>query len=143
MTDRIKVKVAVFLVLEREGKYLFSQRKNTGYRDGFYTVPAGHVDPGELPTIALVRESAEEIGIVLEKEDLEFVHVMFQEDVYSNFYFRARKWKGEPCNKEPEKCEEIRWASISELGDLVAPKVADALRDIENGILYSERDAEI
>lgn len=101
------------------------------------------MDPGEVPTIALVRESAEEIGIVLEKEDLEFVHVLFQEGVYSNFYFRARKWKGEPCNKEPEKCEEIRWASISGLGDLVVPKVADALRDIEKGIIYSECDDEV
>ena len=142
MEERLRIKVAVFLILEKDGKYLFSQRKNTGYRDGFYTVPSGHVDPGELPVAAMVREAGEEIHISLDQKDLDFVHVLFQQDSYIDFYFKARVWSGEPINGEPDKCSDLRWATLDELGELVVPKVAHALLAIERGVLYSEIDKE-
>ena len=55
--------VAVYLLLLREGHVLLLRRHNTGYEDGNYSVIAGHVDPGERVTQALVREAAEEAGI--------------------------------------------------------------------------------
>ncbi len=142
MIERLKVKVAVFLVWEREGKYLFSLRRNTGYRDGFYTVPSGHVDVGELPMSAMVREAEEEIGVVLKEEDLECVHSQFQKDVYADYYFRircdAQAFNGEAENKEPEKCGEVRWETLEELGDGVVLKVRYALECIEKRIFFSE-----
>ncbi len=69
-TERNKAVTAVYLILKREGKILIARRCNTGYQDGNYQLPAGHVDAGELPTEAMIREGNEEIGIVLKKDDV-------------------------------------------------------------------------
>lgn len=138
MTERLKVKSAVFLILERKGKYLFLQRKNTGYRDGFYSLPSGHVDVGEMPTEAMVREAKEEIGIECKEEDLVCVHALFERDNYADYYFTLCSYEGEPENKEPEKCGEVRWATLSELQGKVVEKVAQALSEHEKGSVFSQ-----
>ncbi|MGB1592331.1 MAG: NUDIX domain-containing protein, partial [Promethearchaeia archaeon] len=38
------------------GQVLLSRRLNTGFRDGQWGLPAGHVNPGESITAAAVRE---------------------------------------------------------------------------------------
>ena len=68
--------VAVYLLLLREGQVLLLRRHNTGYEDGKYSVIAGHVDPGERITQALIREAAEEAGIQLDAEEVHFVCVI-------------------------------------------------------------------
>lgn len=45
------------------------RRRGSGYYDGWYSVPAGHVEAGELPVDRLVREAREELGITLDKGD--------------------------------------------------------------------------
>ncbi len=141
-TERLRVRVAVYLVLEKDGKYLFAQRKNTDYREGFYSLPAGHVDPGELPTEAMIREAKEEIGVTIASSDLIFLHAMYRKDVYVNYFFTATKWQGEPTNMEPEKCGDLRWATLAELGDKVVEEVAAALLLIKQGIVFSEMSGE-
>jgi 8-oxo-dGTP diphosphatase len=138
MVERLRVKVAVFLLLEKQDKYLFSQRCNTGYADGLYSLPSGHVDPGEFPREAMVREAREEIGLDIDKEDLHLVHIMFVQDTYVEYYFKALQWKGEPINAEPEKCSDIRWASISEISNTMSKLVAVALNHIDKEELFSE-----
>lgn len=138
MAERIRVKSAVFLILEREGKYLFSQRKNTGYRDGFYSLPSGHVDVGEMPTEAVVREAKEEIGINCREEDLVCVHAMFERDNYADYYFMLRSYEGEPENLESEKCSEIYWGTLPEFEGKMVEKVERALRAFEGGVMFSQ-----
>jgi len=71
MKTRNKAIPASYLFLEKDGKILVARRCNTGYQDGKYQIPAGHVEMGELPTEALIRETKEEIGIDLNPADLE------------------------------------------------------------------------
>jgi 8-oxo-dGTP diphosphatase len=50
--------------LIREGdKALFVLRENTGYMDGKYSLPAGHVEAGESFIQAAIRETFEEVGL--------------------------------------------------------------------------------
>ena len=140
-TERLKVRVAVYLVLQQDGKYLFVQRKNTDYRNGFYSLPAGHVDRGELPTEAMVREAKEEIGVNIAPEDLRFAHVLYRRDIFVQYFFVATHWQGEPVNNEPEKCGDLRWSTLAELGDKVVEEVAAALSHIEQGVAFSEMES--
>ena len=67
----------VHLVLvNRAGRVLFGQRQNTGYEDGAWHLPSGHLEAGESVVAALIREAKEEVGIVIEERDVEFSHVM-------------------------------------------------------------------
>ena len=60
--DRNKAVPASYLFLQKGDGILLMRRQNSGYYDGWYTVPAGHVEAGELPVDALLREAKEEIG---------------------------------------------------------------------------------
>lgn len=60
----------------KDKKVLLLRRFNTGYQDGNYSFPAGHVDEGESVADTLVREAKEEIGVGIKKKDINLAHVM-------------------------------------------------------------------
>ena len=76
--ERNKAVPAVYLVLEDAGSILVGLRQNTGYEDGMYQVFAGHVEEGELPKEAMIREANEELGITLYPDDLFLAHTMYR-----------------------------------------------------------------
>jgi 8-oxo-dGTP diphosphatase len=141
--DRWTVIPAVYLILEKDSKILLMRRHNTGYQDGNYSLPAGHLDGGEPATLALTREAKEEIGIDLDVSELELLHTMHRIAEEGNherldLYFRAKKWQGEPTNMEPHKCDELRWVSRTDLPENVIPVVAQALACIRTNQPYSD-----
>src|SRR5687767_13712567 len=67
---------AVHLFLFRDDQVLLLRRRNTGFADGWYSVPAGHLDGDERVVDGMVREAAEEIGVVLDPDRMRVVGVM-------------------------------------------------------------------
>lgn len=57
MTPRFTLVSAVHLLLLRDDQLLLSRRFQTGYQDGNYSLPAGHVDADESCLQALLRET--------------------------------------------------------------------------------------
>jgi ADP-ribose pyrophosphatase YjhB (NUDIX family) len=55
-------KVAVAALIEEEGQILLVRRANDPQR-GLWTLPAGFVDAGEDPALAITRECLEETGL--------------------------------------------------------------------------------
>lgn len=58
-------KVAVAILIEKEGKVLLTRRVNDPQR-GLWTLPAGFVDAGEDPAEAAERECLEETGLTVQ-----------------------------------------------------------------------------
>lgn len=114
---RFTLVVDVHLFLIRDGKILLLLRENTGYEDGKYHVPAGHMDGNEPITVTLAREAKEEIGITFKPKDAELVHVMHIVDSKERmgFFFEVKKWEGEIKNMEPEKHGEVKWFDLDDL----------------------------
>ena len=129
---RAKFPVTVHLLFFREGQILLSRRFNTGYADGQYSVPAGHLDGGETVMDAAAREAKEEVGIKLEADDMTFSTVMHRmegnkEDERVDFFVHVHQWQGEPFNAEPDKCDDLCWVDINQLPVNVVPYVRQAL----------------
>lgn len=141
--ERNTAATASYLILKKDGKILFARRCNTGFQDGNYQVPAGHVDAGELPSEALVREVKEEIGIVIQPEDVTFVHTSFRPKMDKtgdrvDYFFEVSKWEGEVTNCEPDKCDELLWVDPNALPENTTPHVRVAIECIEKGEPFSE-----
>jgi 8-oxo-dGTP diphosphatase len=123
---RNKVVVAVYLLLldAYEG-ILIARRCNTGYQDGNYNFPAGHVEEGESPFDALVREVKEELGPTIADELKEksprLRHFQWRPkhdrtgdriDLY--YEMQTVDSKQKVVNGEPEKCDDLRWVYVNE-----------------------------
>ena len=137
---RSRFVVAVHLFFLRDDRVLLLRRFNTGWGDGNYSVPAGHVDAGETVTQAAVREAYEEIGVSLEPRAVEVVHVMHRksDDERIDFFLLVRSWAGEIVNREPDKCDDLAWYPVTSLPGNMIPYVRQALRNYQNGMLFSE-----
>ncbi|MCA9361442.1 NUDIX domain-containing protein [Candidatus Kaiserbacteria bacterium] len=143
MSDRHLTRTAVFVILEKDNKIFFLRRSNTGWADGMLTVPAGHVDKGDQVTEAAIKETREEACVEIKAEDLEFVHVDFLRDEYTNFYFKAKKWKGEPRLGEPELASEALWIDKDKIPDDVTPQLRRLFEQIAQSSYFSEIEREV
>lgn len=132
-THRFALPVAVHLLLFNGDKVLLLRRANTGYADGQWSVPAGHLDGGEGVVAAAVREAHEEIGIGLEPEAVLVVGVLHARDTdeYIHYFVLARTWTGTVRNAEPAKCDALRWYPLSGLPERMVPYVR---RGLENAL---------
>ena len=140
---RAKFPVTVHLWFFRENQILLSRRFNTGYADGQYSVPAGHLDGGETVMDAAAREAEEEVGVNIEPSDMTFSTVMHrmegdQEDERVDFFVHVHQWQGEPFNAEPEKCDDLRWVDFRYLPVNLVPYVRQALENHMAGIPLDE-----
>lgn len=138
--ERFKLISAVHMFLIRDKSVLLLRRLNTGYEDGNYSVPAGHLDGGEKVKSAAIREAKEECGISISPEDLEIVGVMHRQssDERIDFFLAATNWVGDITNTEPHKCDDLSWYSIDDLPENVIPYVKHALDNYRNGIWFSD-----
>ena len=141
---RQKAIPAVYTILFRtRGEILLMMRQNTGYQDGNWDLPSGHMEEGELPSLSAAREATEEVGIVLDHRDLVLVHTSYrpEHDKTGNridLFFMTRHWSGEPEIGEPEKCSEIRWVNRFDLPDNMVPHVYQAICHWRTRNFYSE-----
>lgn len=150
MAEKHRVRVAAFAILEREGKILLARRFQTGYADGYYQMPSGHIEAEELPSQAAIREAKEEVGIIISPENLEWVHTMYRinetdrSSDYIDFFFRVTRFEGEPAIMEPHKCDDLQWVSVDELPENTLNVIKETLARIQKGERFSEvRDTKL
>lgn len=142
MEERYCSKLVTDLMLTREknGKkeILLSLRKNTGYRDGEYELPGGHVDAGEDLMHSMVREAKEELLIDIKEEDLKIIHILHH---YTgdrvNFILTTDVYEGIPSIGEPDQCQKLEWFSIDDLPKNTMKKIKKSIEKINSNIFYS------
>ena len=138
MARRFPVTVHMFFL--RHANVLLSRRFNTGYEDGNYSVPAGHLDGDETVVQAAIRETREEIGLELRPGEVEVAGVMHRKsgDERVDFFVVISSWTGEPSNCEPEKCDELRWSPCDALPANTIPYIRRALENRAKGVWFEE-----
>ncbi len=134
-TARFTFLAAVHLFLVRNNSILLLRRYNTGYADGQYSVIAGHLDGNEEIKVAMIREAWEEANIKLIASELQIVGVMHRKAVQEriDFFLMANSWIGEIVNKEPGKCDDLRWFPLTGLPENTIPYVKKAIENYQQG----------
>ena len=138
--DRFKMIASGYLMLIRNGKILLSRRFQTGYEDGKYSLPAGHIEDNETLAAGTCREIREEIGIVLKPSDLQLVHVMHRKhfDIRMDFFFTTDKKGLKPKNIGPHKSDDVAWFPFNKLPTNTVPYIRAAIENYRKNFFYSE-----
>ncbi len=132
--------VTVHLLFIKNNNILLSRRHQTGYMDGWYSLPAGHLDGGEPVRHAAVREAREETGVTLQPEEITFACVLHrcEDQERVDFFLHVGRWQGEPVNTEPEKCDDLRWFDLDRLPENLVPYVRRGVELSRAGIPFEE-----
>lgn len=117
MSNRLKMVIGAHLVLRKGEEVLLARRYNTGFCDGDYNFPCGHMDPDEDVKDALIREAFEEVGVKIDKSNLRMLGATHwrAKKQSVNFFFECSDWEGELKNMEPHKCDDVSWFPLNNL----------------------------
>jgi 8-oxo-dGTP diphosphatase len=118
----------VAAVIEREGKYLITQRRAEAVLPGLWEFPGGKVEAQETDEDALEREVGHRIGVRVTVADkvAERHHEYDRYDVHLTLYACALEGDDEP---KPLRVREIRWVSSGEFADYEFPPADQATMD--------------
>lgn len=135
-------RIGTNILLVKDQKVLLARRVNTGWADGKYALPGGHLEENETALQAAVRELKEELGIIISEDRLNFfaTALVTDDDEYVYFEFYVEIQDEVPINAEPNKCSDISWFGIKDLPN----DLHDIFRTIiEKGYLNGEKYLEI
>ncbi|MFF0433878.1 phosphotransferase [Streptomyces sp. NPDC004327] len=122
--ERYMVPVDVHLVAVRDGaagpQVLLSRRAGSVYAAGHWHLPSGHLDgPFEDVVTALVRETVEETGLVVDPEDARAAVTVHHRapagDARIGVFFEVRSWSGTPEVMERLVCDRMEWFGFDSL----------------------------
>ena len=133
---RTGVIVDLHVVIRDGPNVLMGLRQNTGFANGMYHLPSGHLEDGETFVDGMIREAREELGIEIQLPDLNLVHVMHHSGRLGLFFAVAR-WSGTITNTEPDKCKALEWLPCDALPVNTVNYAKAALRAIELGNMIS------
>ena len=114
MVARISIALAA---LVRDGLVLLVHRhpSREWYPDCWDLV-GGHVETGESPDEAVIRECFEELGVHV--QDPVPIPMTFDDPTLDVHAFLVTRWDGEPVNAAAEEHDDLRWFWPAELDDL-------------------------
>jgi 8-oxo-dGTP diphosphatase len=133
--------IASFVILRKDRRIALIKRQNTGWMDGHWSLPAGKVEKNEAFTAAAIREASEEVGVMVAKSDMIYAHTMHRhadDSDWVDVYFEVSQWQGEVINAEPKVHSKVQWFNLDNLPGNIIPPVGQALKNIEQGLVYSE-----
>lgn len=123
------------MILIREESVLLLRRKGTGFCDGMYSVPAGHVEPCEDVLDAAIRELREETDLNAHRDNIRIAGVGHRRSQESriDFFVLVDRWTGSLKNLEPAKCDDLSFRSMANLPSPIIPYVQSAIERVAEG----------
>ena len=117
--------VAAAALIDSDDRVLIAQRPPGKALAGLWEIPGGKDDAGERPEACLIRELAEELGIVVKEDCL--APLTFASHAYEDFHLLmplwvCRRWEG---LVRPLEGQAVKWVRSRQLRDYPMPP-ADA-----------------
>ncbi len=110
--------VGVVIINEKDEILLQKRSRFKRANPSKWGICGGKVDLGETPLDAGVRETLEEIGTHLNKEELKFLSMNTNEKLHFTVYYIRKNVDINKCILQKEEVEEVQYFKIEELQDL-------------------------
>lgn len=110
------------VILMRGEKLLLGWRgRNRRAYSDCWAVPGGHVESGETPDQAAVREIQEELGVTItDLRQIEPINITNASGPVVFYMFAAWQWLGGEPSMQGDEHSELRWFSVEEACSLDA-----------------------
>ena len=110
----------VGVVIVNENNEILLQKRSRFKRvnPSKWGICGGKVDFGETPIDAEIRETFEEIGITLNREELKFLSIYANEKAHFTVYYVRKNIDIDKCKLQEEELEEVKYFKIEELQNL-------------------------
>ncbi len=125
--ERDRFPAVAHVMLRRADQLYLLRRSHTGFMDGYYVLPGGHVSHGESVTQGAYRECLEEAGVRAELQPRCVLPYISGRHQGFNFVFEALNFQGEPYVAEPELFDAGGWYPIDGLPGRCAPWIAEVV----------------
>jgi 8-oxo-dGTP diphosphatase len=98
-------------ILVCSGEVLLCRRTpERAWYPGVRDLPGGHIEHGESPQVALVRELREEIGVDI-RVPTDDCHFRLSTEDFDMQIWVISEWIGDPTNESPDEHDDISWFS--------------------------------
>ena len=142
LRQRFSLNVSVFVLVSESDNILLLRRSNTGWKDGFFSLPAGGHDGNETLAQSAARELREETGLIAEPEHMKLVHLIHcnsgdSGSEWLGAFFSAEKWTGTPTLMECNKHDHIGWHPLNNLPANTIPYTRQGIELSSSGVEFS------
>ena len=130
------VELTVLCLIHKNGRYLLQDRIKNDWKG--YTLPGGHIEPGESIVDAVIREMQEETGLTIRHPHLCGVKLFpLEEGRYIVFLFETEEFEGDLRSSEEGTMHWIDERELSKVNlvedfeDLIEVMLDDELMEFQ------------